>query len=68
MSERMKSNLNYINCFLSEEDYDSQYGYFVSQIESSFTFIMKIGYKELNISENDYEQNIEKAKRRHNIQ
>ena len=66
--KRMKSNLNYINCFLSEEDYDSQYGYFVSQIESSFTFIMKIGYKELNISENDYEQNIEKAKRRHNIQ
>ena len=66
--KRMKSNINYINCFLSEDDYNSQYGYFVSQIESSFNFIMNIGYKELKIAERDYEQNIEKAKERYNIQ
>ena len=66
--KRMKSNLNYINCFLSEDDYNSQYGYFVSQIESSFNYIINIGYKELNISEDCYQQNIENAKKRHNIQ
>ena len=63
----MKTNLNYINCFLSEDDYNSQFGYFVSQLESSFTFIMKLGYKELNISKDIYEQNIENAKKRYNI-
>ena len=66
--KRMKSNLNYINCFLSEDDYNSQYGYFVSQIESSFNYIINIGYKELNISEDYYQQNIENAKKRHKIQ
>ena len=66
--KRMKTNLNYINCFLSEDDYNSQYGYFVSQIESSFNFIMNIGYKELNMTKEKYYINIEKAKRRHNIQ
>ena len=65
--KRMKTNLNYINCFLSEDDYNSQFGYFVSQLESSFTFIMKLGYKELNISKDIYEQNIENAKKRYNI-
>ena len=65
--KRMKTNLNYINCFLSEDDYDSQSGYFLSQLESSFTFIMKIGYKELNVSQDIYEENIKKSKRMHNI-
>ena len=66
--KRMKTNLNYINCFLSEDDYNSQYGFFVSQIESSFNFIMNIGYKELNMDKNIYESNIQQAKKRHNIQ
>ena len=66
--KRMKTNLNYINCFLSEDDYNSQYGFFVSQIESSFNFIMNIGYKELNLDKNIYESNIQKSKKRHNIQ
>ena len=65
--KRMKTNLNYINCFLSEDDYDSQSGYFLSQLESSYTFIMKIGYKELNISKDIYEENIKKSKRIHCI-
>ena len=65
--KRMKTNLNYINCFLSEDDYDSQSGYFLSQLESSFTFIMKIGYKELNVSQDIYKENIKKSKRMHNI-
>ena len=66
--KRMKTNLNYINCFLSEDDYNSQYGYFVSQIESSFNFIMNLGYKELNITKENYDINISKAKKRYNIQ
>ena len=65
--KRMKTNLNYINCFLSEEDYNSQFGYFVSQLESSFTFIMNLGYKQLNISKDIYEQNILNTKRKYNI-
>ena len=65
--KRMKSNLNYINCFLSEEDYNSQFGYFLSQLESSFTYIMKLGYKDVNVSQDIYDNNIEKSKRVHNI-
>ena len=65
--KRMKTNLNYINCFLSEEDYNSQFGYFVSQLESSFTFIMNLGYKQLNITQDIYEQNILNSKRKYNI-
>ena len=65
--KRIKTNINYINCFLSEEEYDSQLGYFLSQIESSFTFIMKLGYKEVNLTQEEFDENIKKAKIRHSI-
>ena len=66
--KRMRTNLNYINCFLSEELYNGQFGYFVSQIESSFTFIMNINHKILNMTKEEYDRNYENAKKRHNIE
>ena len=65
--KRMRTNINYINCFLSEEHMNGQFGYFVSQIESSFNFIMKIKYSDLNMSEEEFEANYQNAKKRHNI-
>lgn len=65
--KRMRTNINYINCFLSEEHMNGQFGYFVSQIESSFNFIMNINYQDLNMSQEEFEANYENAKKRHNI-
>ena len=66
--KRMRTNLNYINCFLSEELFNGQFGYFVSQIESSFTFIMNINHNVLNMSKEEFDRNYENAKKRHNIE
>ena len=66
--KRMRTNLNYINCFLSEELYNGQFGYFVSQIESSFTFIMNINHNVLNMTKEEFDRNYENAKKRHNIE
>ncbi len=66
--KRMRTNINYINCFLSEELLNGQFGYFVSQIESSFSFIMNINNNFLNMSKEEFETNYENAKKRHNIQ
>ena len=63
----MQSNINYINCFLSEEHYNGQFGYFISQIQSSFSFIMNIKNTDLNITKEEFEFNFNKAKKRHNI-
>ena len=64
--KRMRTNINYINCFLSEEKFNGQFGYFVSQIESSFSFIMNINYNHLNMSKEEFENNYDNAKKRHN--
>ena len=66
--KRMRTNLNYINCFLSEELYNGQFGYFVSQIESSFTFIMNINHNALNMTKEEFDRNYENAKKRHNFE
>ena len=66
--KRMQTNLNFINCFLSEEHLNGQFGYFISQIESSFSFIMNINYSQLNMSKEEFDYNYENAKRRHNIE
>ena len=65
--KRMRTNINYINCLLSEEHMNGQFGYFLSQIESSFSFIMNINYNHLNMIQTEFETNIENAKKRHNI-
>ena len=65
--KRMRTNINYINCFINEEQLNGQFGYFISQIESSFSFIMNINYRVLNITKEEFEQNYENSKKRHNI-
>jgi len=65
--KRIRTNINYINCFLSEEHMDGQFGYYVSQIESSFKFIMNINYNDLNMSKEEFDANYQNAKKRHNI-
>ena len=65
--KKMRTNINYINCFLSEEKLNGQFGYFESQIESSFNFIMNLNHKNLNIDKEIFDTNYEYAKKRHNV-
>jgi hypothetical protein len=64
---RIISNINYIKCFLSEGDSISHKGFLLSQIETSVSFIQAIQYKHLNVSENVFNTNVEKSKKRNNI-
>ena len=65
--KRMRTNINYINCFINEDQLNGQFGYFISQLESSFSFIMNINHIILKMSKEEFEHNYENAKKRFNI-
>ena len=64
---RIISNINYINCFLNDEDLISQKGFLMSQIDSAVSFVQTLEYKHLNISETEYNINVEKSRKKNNI-
>ena len=64
---RIISNINYIKCFLNEEDLISHKGFLMSQIDTCISFILSIKYNHLNVSEKEYNENIEKSKKKNNI-
>ena len=66
--KRMRTNINYINCFINEDQLNGQFGYFISQIESSYSFIMNINHIVLKMSKEEFEHNYENAKKRFNIE
>ena len=51
---RIYSNINYIKCFLEDEDLTGELGFLLSQMESATCFIMNINYKSLKITEEEY--------------
>ena len=51
---RIFSNINYIKCFLEDEDLTGQLGFLLSQLESAALFIMNITYKLLKITEDEF--------------
>ena len=64
---RIISNINYLKCFLNEEDLISKKGFLMSQIDSAVTFVSSINHNLLNLSETEYNKNVEKSKYKNNI-
>ena len=64
---RIISNINYINCFLNDEDLISQKGFLISQIDSAVSFVQTLNFYHLNISEEEYNKNIENSRKKNNI-
>ena len=64
---RIISNINYINCFLVDEDLISRKGFFISQIDSAVSFVSNINYNHLNVSESEFNKNVENSKRKNYI-
>ena len=64
---RIISNINYLKCFLNEEDLISKKGFLMSQIDSAVTFVSSINHNLLNLSEAEYNKNVEKSKHKNNI-
>ena len=64
---RIISNINYIKCFLNEEDSISHKGFLMSQIDTCVSFVQSINYNHLNVSEAEYNKNVEKSKKKNNI-
>ena len=55
---RIYSNINYVKCFLDEEDLTGELGFLFSQMESATFFVMDINYQSLRISEEEFNRNI----------
>ena len=65
---RIISNMNYIKCFLVEEDLISHKGFLISQIDSAVTFVLNINNEQLNVSESEFNKNIENSKKKNFIE
>ena len=61
--KKLCTNINYIRCFLSEADLMGQNGFYLSQMESTKTFLLNLKAKDLKIDENEFQQKIEKCKK-----
>ena len=55
---RIYSNINYIKCFLDDDDLTGELGFLLSQMESATCFIMNIDYKSLKITEEEFNKKI----------
>ena len=56
--KRMYSNINYIECFLEESELNSVPGALLEQMKSAANFILNIKYNQLNVSEEEFNNNI----------
>ena len=64
---RIISNINYVKCFLNDEDQISQKGFLISQIDTAVSYIHTIQYDHLNVSETEFNKNIEKSRKKNNL-
>ena len=58
--KRMISNINYIKCFIDEEHLKQKDGFLLYQMELASNFILNITFRQLHISEDEFDKNIEK--------
>ena len=58
--KRIYLNIYYIKSFLDESELSGSKGFLVVQIESAVSYIEKMGYKDLKISEEEFKANKEK--------
>ena len=64
--KRMYSNINYIECFLEESELNSVPGALLEQMKSAANFIVNIKYNQLNVSEEEFNNNINIYGKLHN--
>ena len=60
--KRMISNINYIKCFLDDKEMEGNMGNLLHQMESATDFILNITYKQLNITETEFDNNMSNNK------
>ena len=53
--QRIFSNINYIKCFLDEEQLTGELGFLLSQMESATCFIMNISYESFRITKEEFD-------------
>ena len=58
---RLHSNINYIKCFLDEEQLTGELGFLLSQMESATCFIMNMSYESLKITKDEFDKNFNKS-------
>ena len=62
----MISNINYIKCFLDDKEMEGNMGNLLHQMESATDFILNITYKQLNVTETEFENNMKNDKSKKN--
>ena len=65
--KRIISNINFIKNFLSEQDLMEEKGFFILQIDSAIEFILSINHIHLDMNEEEFNENINKAKIKNKI-
>ena len=65
--ERIISNINFIKNFLSEDELMSDKGFYVSQFDSAIVYILSIDHTHLDMTEENFKENIQKSKIRNKI-
>ena len=61
--ERLSTNINYIKCFLSEDDSIGKNGFYCSQMESGCNFILNIKSSDFKMKEDEFNKKREKYKK-----
>ena len=64
--EYLFTNINYIKSLINEADLIGSKGFYVSQMESSASFINNISYKDLKIDKNEFDAKIKTALEKYN--
>ena len=65
--ERIISNINFIKNFLSEDELMSDKGFYVSQFDSAIVYILSINHTHLDMTEENFKENIQKSKIKNKI-
>ena len=64
--ENLVTNINYLKCFLSEDDLIGQRGFYVTQMETAYSFIANIKYSDLKMSKEEFELKTKQALHKYN--
>ena len=64
--EYLVTNINYLKCFLSEDDLIGQKGFYATQMESAYSFIANIKYTDLKMTKEEFELKTKQAMHKYN--
>ena len=64
--EYLVTNINYLKCFLSDDDLIGQKGFYATQMESAYSFIANIKYTDLKMTKEEFELKTKQAMHKYN--